>query len=93
MPEPARAIKTEPSPFPVEDLKKILRRFSWRQSGDEVRCYYRTKKDIDMNIRNVNIHCLQNIQIDIELKGGKGNAVWRALENEINRRIDAEGKK
>jgi hypothetical protein len=46
-----------------------------------------------MNIRNVNIHCLQNIQIDIELKGGKGNAVWRALENEINRRIDAEGKK
>jgi hypothetical protein len=47
-----------------------------------------------MNIRDIkNIHCIQNAQINIELKGGKGNKVWQALEDEINRRKETEGKK
>lgn len=88
MPETAQdtSIQKEYSPFPSEDLAKILRRFSYDERHGEIKWYYTTKKGIIMNFRDVNIHCLQNVQIDIELKGGKCNRVWHALENEINRR-------
>jgi len=85
--------KKEYSPFPPEELAKTLRRFSYDERHGEIKWYYTTKKGIIMNFRDVNIHCLQNVQIDIELKGGKGNRVWQALEDEINRRKSQEGAK
>ncbi|OPY74736.1 MAG: hypothetical protein A4E64_02158 [Syntrophorhabdus sp. PtaU1.Bin058] len=78
------------SPFPSEDLRKYLRKFSYDERGEEIRWYYTTKKGVMMNIRDVNIHCLENAQIDIDLRGGRGNKVWQALEDEINRRKGIE---
>lgn len=72
------------SPVRKEELAKIQRRFSY--STDGTKHYYTTKKGIMVDIRHVNIHCLENIQVDIELAGGRDGKLWQLLEDEITRR-------
>lgn len=73
-----------------EDLENIYRRFSC--SPDGMKNYYITKKGVWMNIRDVNIHCLENYQIDIEIAGGQNSRLWQILEDEINRRKQEAGR-
>lgn len=81
------AVKNENySPVPPEELKQYLRRFSWIERAGIIRWSYTTNRGCVMNIRDIRLRGLEKIQINLELKGGKGNGVWQVLEDEINRR-------
>lgn len=78
------------SPAPTEELQRYLRRFSWIERAGITRWSYTTNKGCVMNFRDIPLRGLEKIQINLELKGGKGNGIWHALEDEINRRKPIE---
>ena len=80
-------------PAPTEELQRYLRRFSWIERAGIIRWSYTTNKGCVMNIRDIRLRGLEKIQLNLEVKGGKGNGIWQALEDEINRKREAEGKK
>jgi len=91
MAEPAVNVESYP-PVPTEELQRYIRRFSWIERAGITRWSYTTNGGCVMNFRDIPIRGLEKIQINLELKGGKGNGIWHALEDEINRKKEAEGK-
>ena len=78
------------SPVRKEELAKIQKRFCC--STDQSKYFYIAKNGRIINIRDVNIYCLQNVQIDLEIAGGRDTRLWQILEGEINRRKQTAGK-